>query len=119
MMRLACLRQSMSPGGPGMVAHTPKRSFVPVELDPADWGQAEPLYRELMARAVDSAEVLRRWLLDFSELSGVMDEYGARRYIDKSCHTDDEEIGRRYMQYVEEIEPRIKLLNFELQKKFL
>ena len=35
-----------------------------------------------------------------------MDEYGSRRYIDKSCHTDDEEIKKRYLQFVEEMEPK-------------
>ena len=48
-----------------------------------------------------------------------MDEYGNRRYIDKSCHTDDAEVEKRYMHFVEEIDPKIKPFNFQLQKKFL
>lgn len=100
-------------------ANVPTRTFVPSQFDPADWSQAEPLYRELLGRSISSAAQLRRWLADFSELTSVMDEYGSRRYIDKSCHTDDEEIKRRFLQFVEQIEPRIKPLYFELQKKFL
>src|SRR3712207_2409554 len=80
-----------------MVAHVPARSFVPREFDPADWSQVEPLYRELLGREVESAAALERWLADFSELSSVVDEYGSRRYIDKSCHTDDEGIRARYL----------------------
>jgi oligoendopeptidase F len=102
-----------------MVAKVPARSFVPGEFDVSDWGQVEPFYRELLARAVNSPAELGRWLADFSELSSVVDEYGARRYIDKSCHTDDEAIKARYLQYIEEIDPRIKPLFFELQKKLL
>src|SRR3954462_11507737 len=95
------------------------RSFVPREFDPSDWGQVEPLYRGLLAREPGSAGELERWLLDLSELSSVVDEYGARRDIDKSCHTDDEGIKRRDLQCVEESEPRVKPLFFELQKKLL
>jgi oligoendopeptidase F len=103
-----------------MVATAPRaRSFVPAEFNVADWPQAEPLYRELLDRPINSADDLRRWLADFSELASVVDEYGTRRYIDKSCHTDDKEIEARYLQYVEEIEPKVKPLYFALQKKFL
>ncbi len=58
-------------------------------------------------------------LLDFSELASVVEEYGSRRYIDKSCHTDDAKIEARFMQFIEEVEPRIKPLYFALQKKCL
>jgi oligoendopeptidase F len=95
------------------------RSFVPQQFDPSDWSQAEPLYRGLLARAIDSPADAERFLADFSELSSVVDEYGSRRYIDKSCHTDDEQVKARYLQYVEEIEPKVKPLHFELQKKLL
>src|SRR3954454_11887841 len=97
----------------------PLRRFVPAEFDVADWSQGEPLYRALLERPLNSPADLEKWLGDFSELSSVIDEYGNRRYIDKSCHTNDPEIERRYMQYVEEIEPKVKPLHFELQKRFL
>jgi oligoendopeptidase F len=95
------------------------RRFVPTEFDPADWAQAEPFYRALLDRPLNSPADLERWLANFSELTSAIDEYGNRRYIDKSCHTNDPEIERRYMHYVEEIEPKVKPLHFELQKKFL
>ena len=95
------------------------RSFVPRQFDPSDWSQVEPLYRELVAREIRSVGELEKWLGDFSELSSVVEEYGSRRHIDKSCHTDDEAIKARFLQFVEEIEPRVKPLFFELQKKLI
>src|SRR3954469_24667353 len=97
----------------------PSRQFVPQNLDVAEWAQIDPLFVALRERAIDSTEALERWLLDFSELMSVLDEYGTRRYIDKSCHTDDLEIEKRFLHYVEEIEPKIKPLAFALQKRFL
>ena len=102
-----------------MVAAAPARSFVPKDLDLADVSQIEPLYRGLLARPVDTVEQLEQWLLDASELRAAVDEYGSRRYIDKSCHTDDEAVERAYLHFVENVEPKLKPLMFELQKKFL
>src|SRR5436305_3946604 len=97
----------------------PQRSFVPVQIDAADFAQLEPLYRDLLDRSVDTVEQLQHWLADFAELSAVVDEYGSRRYIDKSCHTDDQAIEQAYLHFIENVEPRIKPLYFRLQRKFL
>lgn len=104
-----------------MVATTKasNRTYMPTSLDFADIAQLEPLYQALLKRPITSAAELERWLADFSELSAAVDEYGGRRYIEKSCHTDNEAIERAYLHYVENIEPRIKPLYFELQKKYL
>ena len=97
----------------------PVRHFVPQHIDFSDFEQIEPLYRALLERPTESTAELERWLLDFSELTAAVDEYGARRYIDKSCHTDDAEIEARFMQFVEQVEPQTKPLYFALQQKFL
>jgi oligoendopeptidase F len=95
------------------------RKFVPADLEPSDVPRTTALYRDLLERKVDTADQLSRWLADFSELASVVDEFGSRRYIDKSCHTDDEAIKKRFMQFVEEVEPQLKPLAFGLQKKYL
>jgi oligoendopeptidase F len=97
----------------------PVRHFVPESIDLSDVEQLKPLYQTLLNRRLQSTGDLERWLADFSELSAAVDEYGSRRYIDKSCHTDDPVIEQRFMQFVEQVEPKIKPLYFELQKKFL
>jgi len=102
-----------------MVATAPARSFVPAKLNVADFSQLERLYRQLLDHPLQTDSQAEQWLRDFSELSSVVDEYGSRRYIDKSCHTDDEQIEKAYLYFVEEIEPKIKPLFFELQKKLL
>src|ERR1019366_2788931 len=89
------------------------------QIDLSDFNQIEPLYRTLLERPLNSALEIEQWLLDFSELSAAIDEFGSRRYIDKSCHTDDAQIEKRFMYFVENIEPKIKPLYFQLQKKFL
>jgi oligoendopeptidase F len=93
--------------------------FVPADLDPGVWARQEPLWNQLQARALDSPAALERWLLDFSALTETVDEYGTRRYIDQSCHTDDPEIEQAFLHFVEEIQPRLKMVFFALQQKYL
>ncbi len=102
-----------------MVAAAFPRTFVPQQFDASDFSQIEPLFKQLLERPVATTEQLEKWLADASELTSVIDEYGSRRYIDKSCHTDDPEIEKRFMQFVEEVEPKIKPVFSQLQKKFL
>ncbi|HZL37494.1 MAG TPA: M3 family oligoendopeptidase [Tepidisphaeraceae bacterium] len=102
-----------------MAMTMPARIFVPADLDPADFARLEPLYQSLLDRPVSSAGELEAFLRDFSELSAVVDEYANRRYIDKSCHTEDKAIEAAFLHFVEQISPRVKPLYFRLQKKFL
>lgn len=95
------------------------RQFVPQQFDPSQWEQVHPLYGALLARPVSSAPDLERFLNDFAELAAVLDEFGSRRYIDHTCHTDDPAIKQAYFHWIEEIDPKTKPLHFELQKKFL
>jgi oligoendopeptidase F len=102
-----------------MSATVQTRRFVPRGLEISDFAAVEKLYHQLLDRPLGSLADLRNWLVDFSELCAAVDEYGSRRYIDKSCHTEDEAILARYLHFVQEVEPRIKPLHFALQKKYL
>jgi len=102
-----------------MSATTPSRRFVPRGLDVSDFTAVEKFYQQLLDRPLHSLADLRYWLVDFSELAAAVDEYGSRRYIDKSCHTEDQAILQKYLDFVQEVEPRIKPLHFALQRKYL
>lgn len=95
------------------------KSFVPQGLDPSEWGQLEPLYEALLNRTIDSADALRRWFADLSELEAFVDEFGSRRYIEHSAHTDDEEIERKYLHWVQQIEPKLRPIWSKLQRRFI
>lgn len=96
-----------------------KFRFVPTDVNVADFAAIQPLFDALLARPIANVRDLGEWLLDASELSAVIDEYGSRVRIDHTCHTDDAEIEKRYMHFVEQITPKITPLNFQLEKKCL
>lgn len=95
------------------------RRFVPADFDPADWDRVEPWFRTLLERELDTPEQLEAWLADYSELSAVMNEFGSRRNIDHACHTDDAEIEKAYLHWVENIAPKLAPLGNDLREKYL
>lgn len=106
-------------GRPALNTSQPSSSFVPANLNAADWSQLQPLFEKLQQRAINSVEELEAWLLDISAVDEQIDQAHAQRYIDHTCHTDDPAIEKAYMSFVEEVMPHVKPVIFELQKKFV
>lgn len=100
--------------------HSP-RKFVPTEIDLGEWSQIEPLFRKLeeRARGISQAEELEQWLLDWGELGAALDEESSRRYIAMTCHTENPEAEKAYLNFVENVEPAIKPWQFKLEQTYL
>lgn len=100
--------------------HSP-RKFVHPTADLGDWPQVEPLFNQLEERiaTINTAKDLERWLLDWSELSAALDEEASKRYIAMTCHTDNSEAEKAYLQFVEQIEPALKPRQFKLEQLYL
>lgn len=96
-----------------------KRNFVPISADLGDWAAIEPLLQNLLDRPLDSAAILEQWLLDQSELMACLSEERARRYIAMTCHTEDEELEKKYLEFIEQIEPRFKPYGHRLNEKYI
>ncbi|MGH8024984.1 MAG: M3 family oligoendopeptidase, partial [Limisphaerales bacterium] len=96
------------------------RKFVPQNADLGDWAAIAPLFDQLEQRAqrIQSAEELRSWLLDWSELSAALDEESARRYIAMTCHTDNADAEKGYLHFVENIEPQLKPRQFVIDQHY-
>ena len=100
--------------------HTPRR-FVPVNINLGDWTEIEPLFDLLESAAVKCSTVaeLERWLMDGGELNAALDQESSQRYITMTCHTDNPDVERSYLNFVEKIEPNIKPRLFKLAQIFL
>jgi len=100
--------------------HQP-RTFVPQAMDLGDWTQIAPLFDALESRAprCQSAADLERWLLDWSELSAVLDEESSKRYIAMTCHTDNADAEKAFLHFVENLEPELKPRQFALAKIYI
>ncbi len=102
-----------------MTQTTIDTGYVPAEFDPSDFANIEPLLNELAGRELTDGEAFERWLADLSQLLEAVYEYGSRANINSACHTDDEAIERVYLDYVEQVQPKLKPALFALQKKYI
>jgi oligoendopeptidase F len=100
-----------------MIAKKP-RIYIPVDLG-IKWENLEPLYKELLAREINSVEELERWLHDRSELEAALEEDFAWRYIRMTCDTTSEELLANFQYFATEIEPKIAPYSNELNKKLV
>ena len=82
-------------------------SFVPKDLDGSSWESIEPSMNDLRDRKLSCSNCLETFISDRSSLSEVISEARARLYIDMTCHTDDEEIQKSWMQFVENVQPKL------------
>src|SRR5258706_177837 len=100
--------------------HKP-RQFVPEETDLGNWSQIEPLFDHLEGWAPQSQTPadLEEWLLAWSELNAALDEEASKRYIAMTCHTENAEAEKAYLDFVERIEPQIKPRQFKLAQIYV
>ncbi|MCH8332974.1 M3 family oligoendopeptidase [Candidatus Sumerlaeota bacterium] len=97
------------------------RAFTAQVNDFGQWSQLEPLFQELQrhGKAVDSPESLEKWLLEQSELAAALDEEESRRSIAMTCQTDDEQLERAYLDFLENVEPKAKPYWDRLRRQYL
>ncbi len=102
---------------PAPTARPKAAPFVPESFDGTKWEQIEPLMTALLERPVPSRAELERWLIDRSELEAACGEARALLYIAMTCSTEDERTQGAYSRYVREVPPKMKPLNFELDRR--
>ena len=97
----------------------PTTDFVPADLDAGRWENLAPRYQALLERELKCSGCLEQLLFDRSELDAAAREAHANLYINMTCHTDDEQIKQAYLAFVENVEPQLKKIGFELDKKIV
>ncbi len=96
-----------------------QRNYLPKQLSITKWEDLQPYYEELLKREINSADELRQWLSDRSELESVLQEDVAWRYIKMSCDTTNKSYSESFNYYVSTIEPNISPYSDKLNKKLL
>jgi len=102
-----------------MTTYPQPNDFMPTDLDALDWDQLEPLYQALIDRDLKCAGCLEQLLLDRSELDAAASEAQANVYIRMTCHTDDEDAKNAFLNFVEHVEPKLKDVSFQLDRRII
>jgi oligoendopeptidase F len=96
-----------------------KRIFAPQNFTAGNAEETENLFKQLEQRDIPDAESLRKWILDWSELSSVLAEEYSRRYVSMTCDTKNESAAAAYEFFVSNIEPIISKETEKLQRKII
>jgi oligoendopeptidase F len=97
------------------------RRFVPARIALGNWEEIAPLYDALEKRLAEIKEpkALEDWLLDWGELNAAIEEEGSKRHIAMTCHTENQDAEKAYLEFIEKIEPQLKPRNFKLDQAYL
>jgi len=95
------------------------RHFLAEDFRITTWEALQPYFEALLQRPLDSAEALRQWLADLSELEAVINEDASWRQINMTRDTTDPELEAAFNYFVLEIDPKIKPYAFQLNRKLI
>jgi oligoendopeptidase F len=101
------------------VPKRPKRAFLPENFTVSIWDELKPYLDKLVEQKIDSAEALKSWLHNRSELESVLSEDLGWRYIRMTCFTENEEYSKSYQDFVQNIQPPAAPYSDLLNKKTL
>jgi oligoendopeptidase F len=101
------------------VPETYPHQWLPESLDLKTWEQIEPWYHKLMEQPIDTAANLERWVLAAGELNSAVAQEGNERHIAMTCQTDDPVREAAYLEYVREIEPKLKPIQNTIRNRYL
>lgn len=95
----------------------PVRQFLPENFSVSGWDVLQPFFDNLLQRNISSADDLRKWFRDRSELEAVIAEDLAWRYIRMTCYTENKEYLNAYQDFIQKIQPEIAPVSDKLNKK--
>ncbi|MDB5351551.1 MAG: oligoendopeptidase family [Planctomycetota bacterium] len=101
------------------VPQTFPRTWLPKDVDLSTWEKIEPWYQKLEARQIHSAADLEQWLFDCGELNAAVGQVGVERHIAYTCQTDDPAREAAHLEYLREIEPKLKPVLNSLRTLYL
>jgi oligoendopeptidase F len=113
--------------GPGTLmtantAYAPEvfpRRWLPAGAEFKTWDQIEPWYRKLSERPINSPAELEEWLFDVGEINAAVNQEGVKRYVAMTCQTDDPEREAAHLEFIREIEPKLKPVQNAIREKYL
>ncbi|WP_439558128.1 M3 family oligoendopeptidase [Dyadobacter sp.] len=100
--------------------HIPTRAgrvFIGEEFDLKSWNDVQPFFENLKNREINSAEDLKQWFSDRSEIESYLSENFAWRYIRQTCDTANTGLINALQFFITEIQPKLAEYGNALDKK--
>lgn len=88
-------------------------------LNVEKWEMLKPAMQSLADADVATLPKLEAWLLEWSGLCDQVDEVSAQLYVNMTCHTDNPDYEKRYLDFMEHVLPNYKEWSQKLREKFV
>ncbi len=96
----------------------PQKNFMNYNnIDFSSWEKLQKYFDELINRPIHSYNDYLQFIFDWNALLSVISEEGGWRYINMTCHTNDETLKQKYLHFVTEIEPHLQIEQNKINKK--
>ena len=101
------------------VAERGTQSFVDGDFNPSVWDEINPYVDELLNRKISCSKCIEGIIRDASELSEHISEKGALLYIAMTCDTESEEKRSSFLDFVENIRPKLSEFSDSLNRRLV
>ena len=89
------------------------------DFDATSWASLEPVTNELISREINSTDELEVFFSDISDMAEHVSEAGAKLYIGMTCDTESEEKQADFLEFVENIRPKMSEISNQLDLKIV
>lgn len=93
------------------------RLFFSLDFVITDQESVTSLYQNILAEEFGNLTEFKTWLAKVNELENIVSEEYAWRYIKMTCDTSDKEIEKKYLDFVNNIQPAIAPLENQINSK--
>lgn len=97
----------------------PVRKFLPADFKLNTAADVIPFFDKLLEVPIDDKVSLENWLKLRNELECVVAEDLGWRYINMTCHTENENFQKSYSDFIEHIQPQLAQYTDRLNRKML
>ncbi|MBS1651501.1 MAG: M3 family oligoendopeptidase [Bacteroidetes bacterium] len=94
-----------------------QRKFIPSDFEITTWDKLKIYFDKLLKQEIKNSTELEIFLKDISELSSVISENMAWRYIKMTCDTNNTKLRDSFNDFIQNIEPHLAAISNELNKK--
>ncbi len=94
-----------------------QRNYLDKSFSITTWNKLQPYYDELNERKLNNTREFLGWLKDISELTAVISEDLAWRYIKKTCDTENTKLRDNYIFFTKNITPHLDIYKNLINKK--
>ena len=81
------------------------------------WENLQPLFDELLSKPFEIYADYLQYIYDWNALLTNISEESGWRYINMTCHTDNEQYKNAYIHFIQEIEPHLQIAQNSIYQK--